>query len=114
MILTGLQNHANGRYGHQHSVYNFNTFTSVRSLPALLADAGYRTARIGKFHVQPETVYPFDQFLKGNQGGDRNAVSMAETCCLFFSATTASLFPAPKPRSMSRGCDCRCWCMRRA
>ena len=86
VILTGLHNHANGQYGHQHSFHNFNTFTSVRSLPVLLGDAGYRTARIGKFHVQQEAVYQFGQFLKGNPGGERNPVSMADTCCDFIAA----------------------------
>ena len=42
-----------------------------------LSEGGYRTVRIGKFHVQPESVYAFDEELKANA---RNAVAMAETC----------------------------------
>ena len=80
VILTGLHNHANGQYGHQHSYHRFHTKDSVVSLPIWLSKAGYRTARIGKYHVAPEETYPFDQHLTGNQGGSRNPVSMAEKC----------------------------------
>ena len=80
VILTGLHNHRNGQYGHQHSIHNFHTLKNVRSLPVFLEQAGYRTARIGKYHVQPEEIYRFETVLRGNQGGSRNAVSMAETC----------------------------------
>ena len=77
VILTGLHNHANGQYGHQHGSGNFHTRTSVRSLPVLMKEAGYRTYSIGKFHVQPEEVYKFDKF--GNEGGkSRSPVQMAE------------------------------------
>ena len=67
VILTGLQNHANGQYGHQQTYHNFHTFTSVRSLPVLLHEAGYRTCAIGKFHVQPEAVYHFDVYAKDKE-----------------------------------------------
>ncbi|GIW82025.1 MAG: hypothetical protein KatS3mg105_3832 [Gemmatales bacterium] len=42
--------------------------------------AGYRTARIGKYHVAPESVYHFDEVLKMGVGGSRNPVAMAERC----------------------------------
>jgi N-sulfoglucosamine sulfohydrolase len=77
VILTGLFNHANGQYGLQHAVHHFQSFDDVRSLPVLLSAAGYRTARIGKFHVAPETVYRFDKALPGNP---RNPVAMANNC----------------------------------
>lgn len=80
VILTGLHNHANGQYGLQHGYHNFQTKTSVQSLPVLLGKSGYHTVSIGKYHVQPEPVYHFETYLKGNQGGARNAVSMAEKC----------------------------------
>lgn len=65
VILTGLHNHYNGHYGHQHSYHHFTSFDRVRSLPVLLGEAGYRTARVGKYHVAPESVYQFDQALPG-------------------------------------------------
>jgi N-sulfoglucosamine sulfohydrolase len=58
VLLTGLQNHANGQYGLAH--YNFSTREKMRSLPARLSEAGYRTVLAGKFHLAPEAVYPFD------------------------------------------------------
>lgn len=86
VILSGLHNHLNGQYGHQHGYNNFHTLPSVRSLPVLMGEGGYRTARIGKFHVQPEEVYKFQQVIALGQGGMRNPVSMAEKCREFIGA----------------------------
>lgn len=85
VLLTGLHNHANGMYGLEHQVHHFNSFDTVRSLPVLLEQAGYRTARIGKFHVAPEQVYHFQQVLKGGGVNDpasigRSPVEMARYC----------------------------------
>ncbi|KAM6050041.1 N-sulfoglucosamine sulfohydrolase isoform 3-T3 [Theristicus caerulescens] len=59
-ILTGLPQHQNGMYGLHQDVHHFNSFDSVRSLPRLLSQARVRTGIIGKKHVGPEAVYPFD------------------------------------------------------
>ena len=80
VILTGLHNHANGHYGHQHSYHKFSSFSNVASLPAYLAKAGYRTARCGKFHVAPASVYPFDEVIPGPT---RSPVVMANRCQTF-------------------------------
>ncbi len=77
VLLTGMYNHANAQYGHAHTYHHFKTFENIRSLPARLADAGYRTVQIGKYHVAPESVYPFETRLPGSA---RNAVEMAEAC----------------------------------
>jgi N-sulfoglucosamine sulfohydrolase len=79
VILSGVHNHANGQYGHQHDFHKFASWYDLvsLSLPRALAGAGYRTARIGKFHVAPEEVYHFDTVLRGD---GRNAVEMAEAC----------------------------------
>lgn len=78
VILTGLYNHANGQFGHAHGFHDFTTHAWVQSLPMLLSRAGYRTCIIGKYHVQPREVYPFDEFAnKGILGGARNPVGMA-------------------------------------
>lgn len=73
VILTGLHNHANAHYGHQHAYHHFSSYDWVQSLPVLLSKAGYRTARVGKFHVAPEEVFKFDHVLPGN---NRDMVTM--------------------------------------
>jgi N-sulfoglucosamine sulfohydrolase len=83
VILSGLHNHANGQFGHQHSFHHFSSFAGVQSLPVILSKGGYRTARSGKFHVAPEEVYRFDEVLKGNP---RNGVMMADNARAFLSA----------------------------
>ncbi|XP_065834387.1 N-sulphoglucosamine sulphohydrolase-like isoform X1 [Oscarella lobularis] len=59
-ILTGLPTHQNGMYGLEHSVHHFQSFEGVHSLPMILHSAHYRTGIIGKKHVAPMDVYPFD------------------------------------------------------
>jgi N-sulfoglucosamine sulfohydrolase len=75
VILSGLHNHANGQYGHAHDYHKFSSYSDVKSLPVRLAEAGYRTALVGKYHVLPESVYAFQIMLQANS---RNAVEMAE------------------------------------
>lgn len=77
VILTGLHNHANAQYGHEHSYHHFRAYEKTRALPALLHAAGYHTARIGKLHVGPPDVFAFDEVLAGPE---RNAVAMADRC----------------------------------
>ncbi|XP_024914583.1 N-sulfoglucosamine sulfohydrolase isoform X2 [Cynoglossus semilaevis] len=59
-ILTGLPQHQNGMYGLHQGVHHFNSFDGVQSLPLLLSQANIHTGIIGKKHVGPEFVYPFD------------------------------------------------------
>ena len=80
VILTGMFNHATAQYGHLHSYHHFRTYDAVRSLPMRIRKAGYRTCRIGKFHVGPEAVYPFDVVLNANS---RSPVEMADRCAAF-------------------------------
>ncbi|MBC8767676.1 sulfatase [Arenibacter sp. BSSL-BM3] len=77
VILTGLYGHATGSYGHVHDYHHFSTYDIVKSLPVLLEKEGYTTARIGKYHVAPESVYHFEQELKADP---RSTVAMAEEC----------------------------------
>lgn len=89
VILTGMYNHANGQYGHQHSYHHFVSFENIKSLPVLLAEAGYRTARIGKYHVAPEQVYRFETVLPANS---RSPVRMAERCKDFIASDDSCPF----------------------
>uniref|UniRef100_K7G3W8 N-sulfoglucosamine sulfohydrolase n=1 Tax=Pelodiscus sinensis TaxID=13735 RepID=K7G3W8_PELSI len=59
-LLLSLLQHQNGMYGLHQDVHHFNSFDKVRSLPLLLSQARIRTGIIGKKHVGPEMVYPFD------------------------------------------------------
>lgn len=85
VVLSGLHNHRNGQYGHQHSYHKFLSFEDVGrlSLPNVLRELGYRTGHIGKYHVGPEPVYRFDTYLRGNP---RNAVQMAQQVREFITA----------------------------
>ena len=88
VILTGMHNHSTGQYGLQHEHHHFSTFDNIRSLPYYLATAGYRTGRIGKFHVAPEHVYHFNEVFYDGAANDseslaRSPVEMAERCRQF-------------------------------
>ncbi len=87
VILTGLQNHANGMYGLEHTYFHFSSFEDVKSLPVMLANAGYRTASIGKYHVAPEKVYHFQYYLKSMA-----PAAMAENCRPFIEQEAESPF----------------------
>lgn len=89
VLLTGLYNHANAQYGHEHSYHHFRTYDNLKSLPVRLSEAGYRTARIGKLHVGPPEVYRFDQELPGNA---RSTIDMAERCRGFLSEASEKPF----------------------
>lgn len=60
VILTGLHNHTNRTYGLVHDPHHFSMSPRVRTLPVLLAKAGYRTGRMGKKHYRPGRLFPFD------------------------------------------------------
>ena len=87
VVMSGLHNHKNGQYGHQHHFHKFASFYNVvsLSLPRVLQNAGYRTAQIGKYHVAPEEVYRFETYLKGN---GRSTVQMANASRAFLTDGT--------------------------
>lgn len=80
VILSGIHAHANGQYGLAGGAHRFETREKVRSLPLLLMRAGYQTARIGKLHVAPAEVYPFEQVLTADT---RDPVAMAKAARSF-------------------------------
>jgi N-sulfoglucosamine sulfohydrolase len=97
VLMSGLHGHANGMYGHMHEYNHFSSFDHVRSLPALLSEAGYRTGRVGKFHLAPERVYRFDEVLSPGTVNDmqsigRSPVEMAEATRAFVSAPSNQPF----------------------
>lgn len=91
VIMSGIHNHANGLYGHTHKYHKFASYLDVvsLSLPRVMANEGYRTALIGKYHVAPEEVYHFETRLHGNK---RNPIQMAENCREFIEADPGKPF----------------------
>ena len=78
VLMTGLFNHATGHYGHAHGDGHFSTYDSVRTLPVMMTEAGYRTCSIGKYHLAPEATYHFETYRNDGIQGSRNSVRMAE------------------------------------
>lgn len=83
VLMTGMQNHAIGHYGHAHGYNHFSTYESVQSLPVILSEGGYRTCSIGKYHLAPEYVYHFDEYRNEGTQGNRNSARMAENAKAF-------------------------------
>ena len=75
VLLSGLQHYSNGMYGLAHRPHNFHSHANLKTLPRFLAETGYRTACVGKYHLAPESVYPFEHTIKADSN---NTVQMAE------------------------------------
>ena len=85
VILTGRFNHSTGQYGHTHRDHNFHTLEDIQSLPHLLKGNGYTTGVVGKLHVKPVSVYPYDYSVSGSEiGGNRDVAAMARKAGEFF------------------------------
>ncbi len=92
VLMSGLHNHATGHYGHAHGEGHFSTYESVRSLPVMLNESGYRTCLIGKYHLAPEYTYKFEtQRQEGTQGA-RNTVRMAQNAKAWIAENDARPF----------------------
>jgi N-sulfoglucosamine sulfohydrolase len=92
-MLTGLYTHTNGQYGLAHGDHNAHTRPNVLSLPRRLKEAGYRTGVLGKLHVIPPEVYPFDVNVGGGPlGGGRDPDAFAERVAQFVAADTGRPF----------------------
>lgn len=57
-FLTGRHPHRNGQLG--LATHKFAMFKKWPNIFSLLKDAGYRTALLGKIHVNPESAFPLD------------------------------------------------------
>lgn len=91
VVMSGLHNHLNGQYGHQHAYHKFGSWYTVAglALPRVMAEAGYRTGHIGKYHVAPEEVYRFESYINGNE---RNTVEMADKAKAFITDSSDKPF----------------------
>jgi len=76
-LYTGLYSHTNGMYGLAHDVHNFSLLDEVKTLPWMLKRAGFATALVGKKHVKPDALLPYDAWLAPEQPGIRDVAFMA-------------------------------------
>jgi len=75
-LFTGLYSHTNGMYGLAHDVHNFSLLDDVKTLPWMLQQAGYRTALVGKKHVKPDALLPYDAWLAPELPGIRDVAGV--------------------------------------
>ncbi|OAA63768.1 Alkaline-phosphatase-like, core domain protein [Niveomyces insectorum RCEF 264] len=61
-IYTGLHTHQNGQYGLQQGWCHFQTHDHIETTPQLFNNLGYQTGIIGKVHVGPRHVYPWEWY----------------------------------------------------
>jgi N-sulfoglucosamine sulfohydrolase len=90
VIYSGLHTHENGQYGLGHANHHFMTFDHIETAPRLLRDQGYRTGIIGKIHVGPDHVYPWEVRV---ESPSRNVDWIAGEAASFFEATKADERP---------------------
>ncbi len=87
VIYTGLHTHETGQYGLHHDYHHFMTFADVPTAPALLAEAGYHTGIIGKVHVGPREVYPWQH---REESAARDVTWVAERAQAYFTARASA------------------------
>jgi N-sulfoglucosamine sulfohydrolase len=58
-ILTGLQSHKHGQYGHCHGRHSFRVLPEIPTLPQVLKEHHIASAAIGKQHVFPPQQFPW-------------------------------------------------------
>lgn len=93
VLYTGLFTHTSGQYGLAHAHHNQSTLETVDSLPRLLKAAGFATGVIGKLHVKPPSVYPFDYHVEGPPlAGNRDVAAMADKTAEFLAGARGRPF----------------------
>jgi len=90
VIYTGLHTHETGQYGLHHDHHHFMTFADVPTAPALLNAAGYHTGIIGKVHVGPPEVYPWQH---REESGSRDVGWVAARAGAYFTDRKADRQP---------------------
>ncbi|KAF4440778.1 arylsulfatase [Fusarium acutatum] len=86
VIYTGLHTHETGSYGLTHGNNGFRTFDNVESAPLLLKNIGYKTGILGKVHVSPDNMYPWQTRLESES---RNVAWIADEADAFFQLSKA-------------------------
>jgi len=88
-ILTGTYPHTNGQIGLAHKGFKLNK--DYQNIPQLLKQHGYKTGIIGKLHVNPESLFPFDLF-QTNYKEARNVELVAERAETFIKTAADTSF----------------------
>lgn len=91
-ILTGLYPHQNGQIG--LATWGFRMYREdTPNIPRSLKAAGYRTGRIGKLHVNPESAFPYDmeEIPSGNYAR-KNLADYAKYAERFFTGDDKPFF----------------------
>lgn len=84
-ILSGLYPHQSGQYGHNHNWHHFSYFDTIQSIPAILKQNGYQTGCVGKLHVGPQELLPFDYRIPASEiMNNRDVKKMALKAGEFF------------------------------
>src|SRR3984957_459355 len=91
-LYTGLYSHTNGMYGLSHDVHNFSLLDDIKTLPWMLQQSGYRTALVGKKHVKPDALLPYDDWLAPEQPGIRDVAFMAHEAGRWIRAQSGTPF----------------------
>jgi N-sulfoglucosamine sulfohydrolase len=91
-ILTGLYPHQNGQLG--LATWGYRLYRDdLPNLPRLLQATGYRTGKIGKLHVNPESAFPYDmEAIPGSNFARKNLADYARHAERFFQADTKPFF----------------------
>lgn len=90
VIYTGLHTHQNGQYGLHNGRHHFTTFDHVETAPSLFSKHGYSTGLIGKVHVGPSNVYPWDMCAESDS---RDVAAVADQASAFFDKSRADEKP---------------------
>ncbi|KAL2691214.1 hypothetical protein Neosp_001595 [[Neocosmospora] mangrovei] len=82
-IYTGLHTHENGNYGLIGDGNGFRTFEKVETAPHIFNTLEYKTGILGKVHVGPESLYPWQVRA---ESGSRNVADLADQAEAFFNS----------------------------
>jgi N-sulfoglucosamine sulfohydrolase len=81
VLYTGLHTHESGSYGLTHERNGFRTFDHVETAPFLFNKLGYKTGILGKVHVSPPDLYPWQTRWENET---RNVAEVADRAEAFF------------------------------
>ena len=82
-ILTGHYSHTHGQFGHCHGIHGFTTHAWIPTLPGILRSHEVYSGLLGKDHVAPHSIYPFDVLDSMNT---RDIAPLARRAEAFFAA----------------------------